>query len=655
MRLLAEQPHQLDAGGDVVAMDRFDDRVCVATGDRNSANRDAAACQLHTAGIGAAARENFHLVTNAAFFGERSQKFHQSRIGNRVAVHDLDGSSLAEPHAPVPFFDARNISGDRDVERDADVRFQAERGDFRTTDTDFLLHGGDCNDRILARRKPLECFDHDVHPDAVVERLAGVEVAHLDQVAFERNRIADAHKLGDLVTGQADVNEHVFERDSFGAFFRCGKVRRLGAEHSRNPLTSVNPNALRIEHTRIESAERLHVKEAFLGDMPHQERNLVHVCGEHDRPWRLAFSLADEKDVAHRIGANLVGIRREFFDHECAELVLPSRRRGSVAQTTQKFERHREDKSGETVTGAMDGWHIRTIAYCDGHWLHASFACGGVRSQRSVHQLWSISTMAHPVPKPSDPAALDEQFVAFVEIVRLLRRHCPWDREQTHESISHLLIEESYETLDAIERGDDAEFKKELGDLLLHVVMHSVIAEERGAFTLRDVIEYVAEKLVRRHPHVFGDVEADRPDQVMQNWERLKMQEGRDSILAGVPKHLPALLRAQRMQEKAAHVGFDWKSPDDVWDKVREELSELQRETDPDAFTAEFGDVLFALVNAARHAGIVAETALQSANDKFQRRFRYIEQQAREQGVSLASVSLEQMDTWWNQAKREQS
>ncbi|MCX8050482.1 MAG: nucleoside triphosphate pyrophosphohydrolase [Chlorobi bacterium] len=263
--------------------------------------------------------------------------------------------------------------------------------------------------------------------------------------------------------------------------------------------------------------------------------------------------------------------------------------------------------------------------------------------------------MAHPVPKPSDPAALDEQFVAFVEIVRLLRRHCPWDREQTHESISHLLIEESYETLDAIERGDDAEFKKELGDLLLHVVMHSVIAEERGAFTLRDVIEYVAEKLVRRHPHVFGDVEADRPDQVMQNWERLKMQEGRDSILSGVPKHLPALLRAQRMQEKAAHVGFDWKSPDDVWDKVREELSELQRETDPDAFAAEFGDVLFALVNAARHAGIVAETALQSANDKFQRRFRYIEQQAREQGVSLASVSLEQMDTWWNQAKREQS
>lgn len=262
--------------------------------------------------------------------------------------------------------------------------------------------------------------------------------------------------------------------------------------------------------------------------------------------------------------------------------------------------------------------------------------------------------MPHAVPTPNDPSALDEQFIAFVEIVRLLRRYCPWDRQQTHESISHLLIEESYETLDAIERGDDVEFKKELGDLLLHVVMHSVIAEERGAFTLRDVIEYVAQKLVRRHPHVFGDVVATEAGQVMQNWERLKMQEGRESILAGVPKHLPALLRAQRMQEKAAHVGFDWCSGDEVWDKVSEEIAELRQSalSNDGTTPAEFGDLLFALVNAARHAGIVAETALQHANDKFQQRFQFIEECAHQQGIPLAKLTLEQMDRWWKQAKQ---
>lgn len=262
--------------------------------------------------------------------------------------------------------------------------------------------------------------------------------------------------------------------------------------------------------------------------------------------------------------------------------------------------------------------------------------------------------MPQVVPTPNDPSALDEQFMALVEIVRLLRRYCPWDRQQTHESISHLLIEESYETLDAIERGDDVEFKKELGDLLLHVVMHSVIAEERGAFTLRDVIEYVAQKLVRRHPHVFGDVVATEPDQVMQNWERLKIQEGRESILAGVPRHLPALLRAQRMQEKAAHVGFDWRSGQDVWNKVSEEIAELQQSllNNDGTSHAEFGDLLFALVNAARHAGIVAETALQHANDKFQRRFQFIEECARQQGIPLSELTLEQMDQWWDQAKQ---
>jgi len=264
--------------------------------------------------------------------------------------------------------------------------------------------------------------------------------------------------------------------------------------------------------------------------------------------------------------------------------------------------------------------------------------------------------MPHPVPTPKDPNALTEQFDAFVAIVRLLRQECPWDRQQTHESIAHLLIEESYETLDAIERADDAEFKKELGDLLLHVVMHSVIAEERNAFTLGQVIEYVAQKLVRRHPHVFGDVVADDPAQVMQNWERLKLSEGRDSILAGVPRHLPALLRAQRMQEKAANVGFDWKSAEDVWAKVHEELSELRDAVasgDRAALEEEFGDFLFATVNLARHLGIVAETALQRANEKFRERFQYIEEQARREGSALEQLTLEQMDRWWNYAKHQ--
>lgn len=264
--------------------------------------------------------------------------------------------------------------------------------------------------------------------------------------------------------------------------------------------------------------------------------------------------------------------------------------------------------------------------------------------------------MPHKVPTPADPSALEDQFMALVEIVRLLRRECPWDREQTHQSISHLLIEEAYETLDAIERGDDAEFKKELGDVLLHVVMHSIIAEERGKFTLADVIEHVAQKLVRRHPHVFGDVAVSDAHQVKQNWEQLKMQEGRRSILDGVPRHLPALLRAQRMQEKAAHVGFDWKSSDDVWDKVSEELAELRQEATGEsaAIAEEFGDFLFALVNAARHAGLVAETALQHANDKFQRRFQYVEQQALQRGTPLDAYTLEQMDLWWNQAKQQE-
>jgi len=258
------------------------------------------------------------------------------------------------------------------------------------------------------------------------------------------------------------------------------------------------------------------------------------------------------------------------------------------------------------------------------------------------------------VPHPTDPSSALSQLEAFIRLVQILRQDCPWDREQTHESISHLLIEEAYETLDAIQKGDDAEFRKELGDLLLHVVMHAVMAEGRGAFTLRDVVAGEFDKLVNRHPHIFGDEQTDDPAKVLQNWESLKMKEGRTSILDGVPRTLPAALRAQRVQEKAANVGFDWHDRRDVWAKVHEEIGELQHELESDnkpAASREFGDVIFALINAARHEGIIAEEALQGTTNTFMRRFQHIEKRAAEEGRDLRSMTLEQMDAYWNEAK----
>ncbi|MFN5867603.1 MAG: nucleoside triphosphate pyrophosphohydrolase [Candidatus Kapaibacterium sp.] len=262
--------------------------------------------------------------------------------------------------------------------------------------------------------------------------------------------------------------------------------------------------------------------------------------------------------------------------------------------------------------------------------------------------------MARNIPTPQDPSSHLDQFASFVDIVRILRTDCPWDREQTHESISHLLIEEAYETLDAIRDKNDQEFSKELGDLLLHVVMHAVIAEERGSFSLTQLIERISAKLVHRHPHVFGDTSAESTTEVLQNWESQKMKEGRTSILEGVPKQLPALLRAQRTQEKAANVGFDWDKREDVWAKVEEEIRELKEEifkNDLQAGIEEFGDVLFALVNAGRFEGYVAEEALQTTTNKFTRRFQYIEKRAREEGRNLKDMTLAEMDEWWNEAK----
>lgn len=262
--------------------------------------------------------------------------------------------------------------------------------------------------------------------------------------------------------------------------------------------------------------------------------------------------------------------------------------------------------------------------------------------------------MPTPIPYPAQPADTLSQFDAFVRLVTILREQCPWDMKQTHESISHLLLEEAYETIESIHNADDKEFSKELGDILLHVVMHGVMAQQRGAFTLRDIIEQEFNKLVNRHPHIFQDETAADEKTVLQNWERLKMNEGRTSVLDGVPKALPAALRAQRVQEKAANVGFDWHDRRDVWAKVDEELGELQAEIaagDTDGIEREFGDVFFALVNAARHEGVVAEQALHRTIGTFMKRFQHIEARAVENNRELRSMTLEEMDEYWNEAK----
>ncbi|MGI9174979.1 MAG: nucleoside triphosphate pyrophosphohydrolase [Rhodothermales bacterium] len=258
-------------------------------------------------------------------------------------------------------------------------------------------------------------------------------------------------------------------------------------------------------------------------------------------------------------------------------------------------------------------------------------------------------------PQFREPQDRLDAYADFVAIVRQLRRDCPWDREQTHESVKHLLIEEAYETVEAIDDGDTDELKKELGDVLLHVVFHSVIAEQNGTFTLQDVIEAETEKLVRRHPHVFGDVRVEGTDEVLQNWEQIKMQEGKTSVLQGVPRHLPALLRAYRVQQKAAGVGFDFPEAAGAWEKVEEEIGEFEHlatsGASGDEKEAEFGDLLFALVNYARFAGINPENALRRTNAKFVARFQHIEQRLAESEQTFADVDLAAMDRLWEEAK----
>jgi XTP/dITP diphosphohydrolase len=247
-----------------------------------------------------------------------------------------------------------------------------------------------------------------------------------------------------------------------------------------------------------------------------------------------------------------------------------------------------------------------------------------------------------------------KSFADLVEIVKILRKECPWDRKQTHESIKDNLIEEAYEAVEAIDTEDFNELKKELGDVLLHVVFHSNMADETHNFSIEDVIYSIQSKLIRRHPHVFGDVVADNENQVAENWENIKLKEGKDSILEGIPKQLPALIRAQRMQEKAANVGFDWPESSQVWKKLEEELQEFQevlQQGDPQKCRDEFGDLLFSLVNLGRFFDLNAEDSLRSTNKKFIERFQYIEEQLRSEEKNISEVSLEEMDKHWNDAK----
>lgn len=252
-----------------------------------------------------------------------------------------------------------------------------------------------------------------------------------------------------------------------------------------------------------------------------------------------------------------------------------------------------------------------------------------------------------------------EAYADFVAIVKQLRRDCPWDREQTHESVKHLLIEEAYEVVEAIDHEDWDELAEELGDVFLHVLFHSVIGEEEGRFNLADVIEAETDKLVRRHPHVFGDDAADDPDAVAASWEEIKQQEQDGdatgtSVLDGVPSQLPALLRAYRVQQKAAGVGFDFPDREEAWEKVEEELEEFRTAVESgreDKRDEEFGDLLFALTNYARQTGINPENALQETNDKFTRRFQQVEQRLDEAGSSIQEADLSTADRLWDEVK----
>lgn len=248
-----------------------------------------------------------------------------------------------------------------------------------------------------------------------------------------------------------------------------------------------------------------------------------------------------------------------------------------------------------------------------------------------------------------------DKFDEFYKLVQRLRKECPWDKEQTHESLRRCLLEESYEVLEAIDTNNKEELKKELGDLILQVVFHTIIGEEENTFSFREVLELEIKKLISRHPHIFSDVKVKNADEVKTNWEKLKAKEGRKSVLDGVPKELPALFRAYRIQEKAAKVGFDWKDEKPVYDKILEEIGELKKNMETlssrEEIEDEFGDVLFSIVNYSRFLKINPEDALRRTIEKFIKRFQKIEEFAKKNNLVLDDMTLEEMDVIWNKSK----
>jgi XTP/dITP diphosphohydrolase len=248
-----------------------------------------------------------------------------------------------------------------------------------------------------------------------------------------------------------------------------------------------------------------------------------------------------------------------------------------------------------------------------------------------------------------------QAFDRLLNIMDDLREKCPWDKKQTLQSLRHLTIEETYELGDAILDNDLHEVKKELGDLLLHIVFYAKIGSETDTFDMADVCNEICEKLIHRHPHIYGDVEVKDEEEVKQNWEKLKLKEGKTSVLEGVPKSLPALVKASRIQDKVKGVGFDWEEPHQVWDKVQEELHELHEEVklgNQEKMEGEFGDVLFSMINYARFLNINPEDALERTNKKFIKRFQYLESKAAQLGKPLMDMSLAEMDVFWNEAKK---
>jgi len=266
--------------------------------------------------------------------------------------------------------------------------------------------------------------------------------------------------------------------------------------------------------------------------------------------------------------------------------------------------------------------------------------------------------MPSPKSKPDTnrPAKL-AAFDRLLTIMDELRENCPWDKKQTLESLRHLTIEETYELSDAILENDLVEVKKELGDLLLHMVFYARIASEKSAFDMADVINAICEKLIYRHPHIYGDVKVQDEKEVKQNWEKLKLKEkGNRSVLGGVPKSLPAMIKAMRIQEKARGVGFDWENRDQVWEKVHEELDEFRVEIEAqnqETALNEFGDILFSMVNYARFVDIDPEEALERTNKKFIQRFQYLESESKKDGKQMGEMTLEEMDQYWEKAKNQ--